>query len=112
MQKYCMLYFTAAGSWFGYTAKYYCNSSVQVARRTAKSVDDAVGFLSSLLELCETTVVQVCVWGVVQCEGIVYHQPAFGNRLHYCLSYKSESIICGLLLSDIGIFYKYRLNSD
>ena len=61
MQKYCMLYFTAAGSLFGYTAKYYCNSSVQVARRTGKSVDDAVGFLSSLLELCETTVVRVCV---------------------------------------------------
>ena len=26
---------------------------------------------------------------MVQCEGIVYHQPAFGNRLHYCLSYSS-----------------------
>ena len=34
---------------------------VQVARRTGKSVEDAVGFLSSLLELCETTVVRVCV---------------------------------------------------
>ena len=61
MQKYCMLDLQLLAPDLVILRSTTTIQSVQVARRTGKSVDDAVGFLSSLLELCETTVVRVCV---------------------------------------------------
>ena len=55
-----MLGFTDAGSLFDYIQKYYYNQDMYELPGRAKVLVDAVGYLSSLLELCETTVVRVC----------------------------------------------------